>query len=64
MSSFPRKDETGCQPAGGCSNGWRQPLYRPGRADDLEQVRSPGKRTKTLGYRAVVGICRFFVEGL
>jgi hypothetical protein len=65
ISSFPRKCETGCRPADGCSNDWRQPPYRPGRADDLEHVRAPrASEIESLGYRAVVGICRFFVEGL
>jgi hypothetical protein len=41
ISSFPRKCETGCRPADGCSNDWRQLPYRPGRADDLEHVRAP-----------------------
>jgi hypothetical protein len=31
ISSFPRKRETGCRQAGGCSNDRRQPPYRPGR---------------------------------
>jgi len=53
--SFPRKRET---------DAGRQAAYRPAVRMISNTCGRQGKRIESLGYRAVVGICRFFVEGL